>query len=275
MGPIDQTVRQLAWRLGRRLYCAARGDLANDPHRNGEYWLLDQFAARMQENEVLFDVGANVGEWTLHALATSESARKSAKVFAFEPSAATFALLQGRLADRVNVQAVPLALTDRNGEGVLFSNCDGSGTNSLNPVSGTKTEHVRTMTIDAFMSERKIAHVGMMKIDTEGFDLKVLQGSEAALSEGRIDLIQFEYNWRWLLNKASLLELFEFLRGMPYRFGKLAGKSVMVFEEWHFELDRYFENNYVLIRKGSRLDGLGREMRFDNSNVALCVDKRN
>ncbi len=86
------------------------------------------------------------------------------------------------------------------------------------------------------------------------------------LATGSIEVVQFEYNWRWLLNKASLLDVFALVKDMPYRVGKLLDGSIEFYDEWHFELDRFFENNYVLVRKGSRLDHQGVTVWFDSSN---------
>lgn len=271
---MKDSFRQFAWRLGRKLYYMARGDLANDPGRNGEYWLLAQIIDSSADEALLFDVGANVGEWTRQALALAASANRPTQVFAFEPSSATREILKRRLAGAENVEVIPVAISELEGEGDFFSNGAGSGTNSLSAVSGPSTERVPITTLDGFMRERNIERLDMLKIDTEGFDLGVLRGAERALAEGRIDLVQFEYNWRWLLNRASLLQVFEFIRNKPYRFGKLVGRSIAYFDEWHFELDRFFENNYVLVREGSGLERLGRRAGFDSSNVAVYVETR-
>jgi hypothetical protein len=83
--------------------------------------------------------------------------------------------------------------------------------------------------------------------------------------------VQFEYNWRWLINHASLRDVFEYIKDKPYRLGKLVGRSIELFDAWHFELDRYFENNYVLIRRGSALLESANVVRFDESNCARRI----
>jgi FkbM family methyltransferase len=269
---ISHHLRRAAWRLGRKIYCWARGDLVNDPIHNGEYWLLEQLINSPGGGGVLIDVGANVGEWSRHALAMADAANRQVSVFAFEPCSATRDILRRSLPEASNVEVVALALSAAEGEADFFSNGAGLGTNSLNAMSGPVSERVRLTTLDGFLSERGIEHVTMVKIDTEGFDFEVLQGAERALANGRIDLIQFEYNWRWLLNKASLLAVFNFIGDKPYRFGKLIGRSISFYESWHFELDRFFENNFVLVRTGSALERLGRTSRFDESNTSMWVD---
>jgi FkbM family methyltransferase len=266
---ISARLRTLAWRLGRKVYCWARGDLVNDPRRNGEHWLLRKMIEGPGGGGVLMDVGANVGDWSRHALAMADAANRQVSVYAFEPCSATCSILRHRLSTAANVEVVPLALSAVEGDADFFSNGAGLGTNSLNAVSGPISERVRLTTLDRFLHERNIERVAMLKIDTEGLDFDVLQGAQEALADGRIDLVQFEYNWRWFLHKASLLGVFNLMKDKPYRFGKLVGNSIAFYEGWHFELDRYFENNYVLVRRGSDLERLGRPWQFDAGNAAL------
>lgn len=266
-----EAVRGYAWRLGRRLYCWARGELANDPRSNGEYWLLDRVIANASGGGVLLDVGANVGEWTLHALAAMGSGRDRFRVHAFEPCAGTFELLSNRLACERAVQLHAAAVSSSNGEAQFFSGGAGLGTNSLDPISGSASTRVPLTTLDNFVSGAGIGKVLMLKIDVEGFDLDVIRGASDLIARGDIDVVQFEYNWRWLRTSTSLLEVFALIESLPYRFGRLGKDHIAFFDAWHFELDRYFEGNYLLVRKGCAVERFGRLFRFDSSNVAVRV----
>jgi FkbM family methyltransferase len=179
-------------------------------------------------------------------------------------------MLSARFMESAAVTVQPYALSDALGEATFYSGEVGAGTNSLSPASGTKAEIVKLTTVDEFLQQSREASVSMVKIDTEGFDLLVLKGAEKALSAGLIELVQFEYNWRWLLNHASLRDVFDLISAKPYRLGKLVGETIEFYEKWHFELDRYFENNYVLVRRDSELCFLGIEVHFDRSN-ALAI----
>ena len=268
---MKEAVRRLSWRVGRRLYCLARGDGTNDPRRNGEYWLVDHVIQNAPAGGVLLDVGANVGEWTGRALETIGSRSDRFRIHAFEPCAGTFEILRRRFASEGSVEAHAMAVSSSNGEALFYSGGAGLGTNSLDPISGSAHAHVPLTTLDTFVSGAGIERVLMLKIDVEGFDLGVMQGASTLLARGNVDVLQFEYNWRWLRTRTSLLDVFELIKGYPYRFGKLAGDHVAFYDAWHFELDRYFENNYVLVRKGCALEACGRSFRFDSSNVAVRV----
>jgi FkbM family methyltransferase len=263
---VSSVVRKLMWRLGRKMYTYARGDGKNDPRTNGEYWLLEHVLKASPGPQVLLDVGANRGDWTAQALRLAQ-VPKEVHVHAFEPSLATRSMLAARFAESVAVTVHPYALSETVGEATFYSKEDGAGTNSLSPSSGRSVEVVKLITIDRFLQRSGIETVSLIKIDTEGFDLLVLRGAEKSLHDGRIDIIQFEYNWRWLFNHASLRDVFDLISNKPYRLGKLVGEAIEIYDEWHFELDRYFENNYILVRRDSELCFLGIEVHFDNSNA--------
>ena len=268
---IKEAVRSLAWRVGRRLYCWARGDGANDPRRNGEYWLVDQVIANALDGGVLLDVGANVGDWTGHALDAMGSRRNRFRIHAFEPCAGTIEILRRRFASEETVAMHASAVSSSNGHAMFYSGGDGLGMNSLRSISGSALTRVSVTTLDSFVSGSGIEKVLMLKIDVEGFDLGVMQGASNLLAHGNVDVVQFEYNWRWLRTKTSLLDVFDMINDCPYRFGRLAADHIAFYDGWHFELDRYIENNYVLVRKGCALEAYGRSFRFDSSNVAIRV----
>lgn len=259
--------RSLLWRLGRRIYAYARGERSNDPRTNGEYWLLERMLSGAQGTRVLLDVGANLGDWT--AKACELCARtEGLTIHAFEPCAGTRRRLAARFEGRREVRVHGRAVSDASGERTFYSSEDGAGTNSLDPLSGPRSESVPVTTLDEFFRDQSLDSATMVKIDTEGFDLMVLRGAARLLQEGRIEAVQFEYNWRWLINHACLRDVFELIAGRPYALGKLVGEGIEFYGEWHFELDRFFEGNYVLVRDGSALRLLGTGMRFGPSNTA-------
>jgi len=264
-----ETVRRYAWRLGRRLYCRARGELANDPRRNGEYWLLDRVVTSASAGGALIDVGANVGEWTVRALSAMGSRRDRFRIHAFEPCAETFALLRNRLACEKAVHLHAMAVSSSNGDAQFFSGGAGLGTNSLDPISGSASTRVPLTTLDSFVTGVGLDQVLLLKIDVEGFDLGVIRGASNLLARGHVDVVQFEYNWRWLRTSTSLLDVFALIENLPYRFGRLGKDHIAFFDAWHFELDRFFEGNYLLVRKGCAVERFGRLFRFDSSNVAV------
>lgn len=232
------------WRVGRSLYMRARNDVPNDMRTNGEIALVKK-VLRDSSKPVLFDVGANLGEWTNLVLA---EAPKESSLHAFEPIEATFSALKMNVIDpraRLN----RLGLSDS--EHSLTAYEYGSGTNSLHldptePVPNTQS--VPTTTLDRYAIENGIEEITYLKCDTEGHDLAVLRGSSDALQAGVIGVFQFEYNHRWIFSRGYLLDVFELIADLPYFLGKIIPGGIEVFDEWHPELERFFEGNYALVR---------------------------
>lgn len=272
--------RSLLWRAGRKLYQYARRDGPNHPEHNGEYWLLDAIIRRAAGRSLtLLDVGANVGDWTAHALACLAQRARDGSVHAFEPAPAAHAELQRRFAGEPRVMARAAALSDRSGTAPLYLVGELAGTNSLvdqgfgSALVGSPVP-VAVTRLDDYLSEHAIERVTFLKSDAEGLDLAVLRGGLGALDAGRIDAWQFEYNARWVHARAFLRDVFELVATRPYVLGKLFGNGVELFEAWHPELERYFEANFVLLRKGTPLERIGRLSRFDRSNVAQRARRR-
>ena len=71
-----------------------------------------------------------------------------------------------------------------------------SDSNSLNCLETTDENYdlqeVKIETLSSFCTKNEIERINLLKIDTEGYDLKVLRGGENLLSNHKIDFIQVE-----------------------------------------------------------------------------------
>jgi hypothetical protein len=54
------------------------------------------------------------------------------------------------------------------------------------------TLQVQACTLDRFCAEHAITHIDLLKTDTEGADLLVLQGAKSMLSQGAIEVVMAE-----------------------------------------------------------------------------------
>jgi hypothetical protein len=104
---------------------------------------------------------------------------------------------------------------------------------------------VELQTVDGYREANGIDKIVMMKIDAEGHDMEVIRGARKAIEAGAIDIIQFEYSWRWIEARNYLKDAFEFLTPAGYRLGKLTQQGVEFYENWHFELETYREANFI------------------------------
>ena len=249
------TSRALLWKLGRFLYQGARRDLVNQPDVNGEYALFGWMGRHWREgNEplVFLDVGANFGCWSAQLLGELGEARKRTTVIAFEP-----APMQAERATATLAEVAPPAMVHVRREAVaersgtvnfaVTGNTTGNSGIAVKDTAPGQISEIRCVTLDEAAAE--CPAIQMVKVDTEGNDYNVIAGAARLLAERRIGILQFEYNVRWIDFRRTLRDVFELIDGTGYAIGMLHQSGVDLHDEWHFELERFFESNWLLVRK--------------------------
>lgn len=178
---------------------------------NGERWL----ETLLDESPLVFDVGFHDGASTREVLAS----RPKAMVIGFDPS--RFAGDSHRAGfgadDRVTFENVGLS----NAPGTVKFYDYANMCNSLAPrkeeMESPVVYEVPVTTVDAYCQQKRIDHITFMKIDAEGFDLHVLEGAEATLTEQRVDIFAFEFASGWSASKRYLWEVRDYFEGLPYQ----------------------------------------------------------
>jgi FkbM family methyltransferase len=167
----------------------------------------------------IFDVGANKGDFSVY----SQQYFPNSTCYAFEPSTQVYEKLIDRVKNNNSIICNKLALN--NVSGVFPFTKDKNVYNSLVlPKSsdientqkdkldvrmralsgeGFELEDVETTTIDSFCSKNEIEKIDILKIDTEGFDLNVIQGSAQMMGNQKIDIIYSELSLAKDVNKFS------------------------------------------------------------------------
>lgn len=158
----------------------ATKDEAGDSIRgqiNMEYEMIEDLLEEIEENDVFYDIGANVG------VISHFAGQVCSDVIAFEPYPPNYTQLVDTLSDTpANIQAYNLALSDSEGE-VKFSGTEGKGqgTGSI----GTGDITVNTNSGDNFISQEGLKKPDIIKIDVEGAEGLVITGMEDALKDAR------------------------------------------------------------------------------------------
>ncbi len=173
-------------------------DGGNALYRSGYYEpaTVKLFERLLTPAMVVFDVGANIGQYTLVAC---DRIGKAGEVHAWEPDPVTFEWLSrnvhinGLGNVRLNQSAVfnntePVSLR-------LASTRD-TGSNSMvgDPwIKSGKSVTVPCTTLDIYMAEHPITRVDVMKVDVEGAELGVLRGADKLLHDHQpVLLLEFE-----------------------------------------------------------------------------------
>lgn len=264
--------RRYVWRLGRKLYCAARGEGANRIEINGEAYVQRcVIAGTGSAAATVFDVGANLGDWTESWVSACHAAgREDYRLWAFEPVPETHGMLAKRFAENDRITAENLALSDSEGTAEMLVTSATAGTNTLafgQTAEGAATVSVPTRSAARMVDELGLDGIQLLKADTEGHDLKVIRGAMPLLDQERVDALQFEYNHRWIHGRAFFKDVFDLFQSGPYRIYRIRRQHLELLPDWHPELERFFEANFLVLHDRARpwfeiVDGA-----FDVSNT--------
>ena len=246
------SLRRIAWRAGRALYCAARGErVSQDIAADGEAYVQECVirAVPLSTQLRVIDIGANQGDWTLSLLRLLPPERRhTVRIDCFEPVARTRERLRAALAAQERGELAEihaLAISDDSGPARMALMSESGGTNSIHfdgsgraPPGGWV--NVEKITLAAFFTGHGVRHVHLVKVDTEGHDMNVLHGARQLLIERRIDVVQFEYNHLWVHSRYFLKDVFDLIKDLPYHIGRIKPASIELIERWHHESIDFF-----------------------------------
>lgn len=149
---------------------------------------------------LIFDVGANVGQ----SLKMFQRVFKTPRIHAFEPAEECFQKLEEQdWGDDVTLHRY--ALSDCCEERV-FHHYELSVLNSLLPlarvtenefrdVEETGRSSVRTQTVDQIAESLGVTQLDLLKIDTQGHDLRVLKGAQSLFQRKAVGHVMIEMNF--------------------------------------------------------------------------------
>jgi FkbM family methyltransferase len=229
-----------------KAYLRSYGNWNYDSATNGEQRVLTRLAHF--DPEVVFDVGAHVGDWTVAAT----RAMPRAQIHAFELVDVIADQLRARVGDQSNVvvNAIGLGEEEADIEAAYHPNFpEGSGVNpSVFRHEVVERRKARVMSGDEYCRQNAIEQIAFLKIDTEGTDLQILRGFREMLEAGAVDALQFEYGWANIPVHALLYDFHEFLEARGYLIGKVFPDHVE-FRPYRIEEDEDFIGPiYVAVR---------------------------
>lgn len=186
---------------------------------SGEEYFLRR-VARWNSGAVIFDVGANEGEYSL----LCKKFIPQSTVYSFEPHPRTYARLSEKAASH-KFNPINAALDETSGKATLFDYSGESGTshaslfkNVITEIHSSATDSVETVTwsLDDFINMNGISKINLLKIDTEGNEYRVLKGASQALKENRVDIIQFEFSELNIVSRTFMKDFYELLDGYSF-----------------------------------------------------------
>jgi FkbM family methyltransferase len=196
---------------------------------------------------VLFDVGANDGEYLQAAL---ERIDRDVRAYSFEPQSSSFDILRARFERDPRVSLFHTAVGSETGSAELFLEGGGSVSSlhrSENSAPG-RSETVQVTTIDRLCAENAIQTIDLLKIDTEGHEIDVLAGAAETLRADRIFAVQVEFGDTFLHTKYHFRDLFDLL-SPRYRLYRILRGGLYEVGQYTHDLEIYKLSNYLGIHR--------------------------
>jgi FkbM family methyltransferase len=143
----------------------------------------ETLAAQLRPGDIFFDIGANVGFFTVVA---ARLVGNHGRVVAFEPVPRNLVVLQKNVKRNGfdNVSVIAKAVSNQNGQGeLILTEYSGGATLSkyIELPDKTGTVLVDIVTIDQLVQNGEVPVPSLIKIDVEGAELEVLSGMVTTL----------------------------------------------------------------------------------------------
>lgn len=229
---------------------------------SGERWVLSNVVRRKCEAvaaPVVFDVGANVGDYALMA----RREIPSASVYAFEPSPRVheqLALSVETAGETARVRTFCLGLSDAaktvelysytvEGQEVsLISSIDKRLPTQAVAVEVSASERVSVETLDGFCAREGVSRIDFLKLDVEGHELAVLRGATRMLAAGAISIIQFEFGPANIYSRTFFYDFWSLLSD-TYELFRVVPNGVVPVHFYGEHLEIFLTTNYLAVRR--------------------------
>lgn len=156
----------------------------------GEREVLERFLADLKPDDVVYDVGANIGTYTCFAQQLVEDGR----VCAFEPHPGNAARLADNVRETANAGVTEIhriAVSDDSGTVSLAVGGDVTGKGTHNVLgNGESSIPVDAEPLDEYVGRNGLPQPDAFKIDVEGAEDRVLDGAEEALGHARLVYVE-------------------------------------------------------------------------------------
>ena len=194
---------------------SAGGEFEN----SGEKMVLQKVDTwlRPEKDIVVFDVGANLGEFSNEAVQFFKG--QNLQVFTFEPSLKTYQKLNDNLND-ARIKTFNIGLGNKNETVTLYKSDELAGSNSIYnrrmehlDVKMDLKEEIKIEKLDDFSKANHINKINFLKLDVEGHEFFVLEGAKEMISQNKIQFIQFEFGGTHIDSRIFFQDYWYLLNG--------------------------------------------------------------
>ncbi len=252
---IRKKLRSLGLHIFKRIENIGNANFSTNGEEVFIHNLFRSFNTLNSDNDqiTIFDIGANVGNYTNMLLKRNKQYAKNLTIYCFEPTKAAYEELKRKHGNKSNIYIEKTAISNQNGETEIFYDEEKSGFASLYKrnlgafsIYLNKSERVETIRLDSFIKEKQTEHIHFLKIDIEGHELKAFEGMGDYLHYEFIDFIQFEYGGANLDSHTSLMEFYDLFTRRKFTIAKIMPSGLLI-RDYEYFMDNFIYANFVAI----------------------------
>lgn len=167
---------------------------------------------QLQTSDIVIDVGANVGKFSQ----SIRTLNPHFKIIAVEPQPELAEVL-GQIVG-ANGSVYSVGCGDVKSAIKLFRSEVSDSKATLDSSRSENYILVKIETLESILLRESFEEIGILKIDTEGFDFMVLQGLHSFWETNPPRIVIFEIMWRSLVLDSQPKDIGEFLKSKGYDF---------------------------------------------------------
>ncbi|HSS20766.1 MAG TPA: FkbM family methyltransferase [Pyrinomonadaceae bacterium] len=229
---------------------------------SGETWVLSEVVANACKHlsgPVIFDVGANVGDYSL----LTRGLLPAATIHAFEPAKAVFDQLVANIAKAgAENQIKPhnfgfsdsertvefYSYTVEGQEASVLGSIDQRLPTQVLDVQTQASEEIQVRTIDRFCEAEGIDRIDFLKLDVEGHELSVLRGAQRMLANGAVSMIQFEFGPANIYSRTYFYDFWSLISG-AYDIYRIVPQGLALLNYYGEHHEIFLTTNYLALKK--------------------------
>lgn len=187
--------------------CGVLGDLWMLPPKPGSYGAFQNCGSAAGGQKLYVEIGANIGACLVPMLARPDVTH----AVAFEPNPSNLFYLTNSVLSNAGMTKkltlFPAALGDVDSTKNYYVESGNAGNTVLDTATHankTVAGQVMVLTLDEiFITGGPPPYIHLLKVDAQGYEVKIFKGGEKLLSSGAINSVKFEIATDWLSSQGT------------------------------------------------------------------------
>lgn len=200
----------------------------------------EKLLALLKDGDIVLDIGANIGDVSLQS---SRIVGDKGVIYSFEPDPINLNRfkLNEKLNQFKNIKLFNFGLGNKNGKySIVIRDNSNRGMNFLTESLNNNEQYCEIKILDEFVLENCINKIDLIKIDVEGFEMKVLEGAAKTIEGFKPKLFIEIDNQNLIKQGSSAKDVMKFLEKYNYNIFHAETNemynSMMDFENCHFDI---------------------------------------